>query len=106
VPVSPEIVRVQNSWVVSDGVTALEVCTGAAGHDPSKGRFFILREDERTGQQKLDIVDVPGSGALIIIEPPTGANVETSAQRGILSFIGRSGVRGSLDLGEDSVTLK
>jgi hypothetical protein len=106
VPVSPEILRVTNSWIVSDGVTLLEVCAGAAGHDRHTGRLFLLRQDNRSGQQKLDSVDVPHAGALSIVDPPTGAAVETSAQHGTLSFVGHAGIKGTLDLTTDTVTLE
>ena len=104
VPAPPALLNLTNAWIVSDGVTLLEVCAGSAGNDPHTGRFFILRQDDRTGQQKIDSVDVPLASALTIVDPPSGSAVETSAQRGTLSFVGRGGIKGALDLSTDKVT--
>ncbi len=104
VPASPELFKPTNAWIVSDEATLLEVCAGAAGNDPHTGRFWIVRQNNHTGQQRLDVVDVPYAGALRIVDPPSGSAVETSAQRGMLSFVGRSGIKGELDLSTDRVT--
>lgn len=105
IPISPEVVRVQNDWLVSDGVTLLAVYAGADGQDPSQGRVVIIRQDLQKGQQTQYVVDVPGSGALSIVNAPTGACVETSAQTGTLSFVGSAGIKGRLNLNDHTVTL-
>jgi hypothetical protein len=103
VPLSPELIKVENAWLASDGQTLTAVYAGVAGNDPARGRFVIVRQDLAAGNQTMDVVDVPGTGALTIIDAPRGAAVEKSAQRGRLCFAGSHGHRGELDLSGDKV---
>ena len=102
VPVSPELIDVQNGWMVSDGKTLVAVYAGAAGNDPGKGRFVIVRQDLAAGSQTIDVVDVPGAGAVAVTDAPTGAAIETAAQRDRIGFHGLHGWKGDLDLADDS----
>jgi hypothetical protein len=102
VPVSPELVRVSNAWLVSDGVTLVAVYAGSAGTDPSMGRFVIVRQNTQTGQQTLTIVNVPGSHGLSLVGTPTGASVETAAQQGDLRFRDAAGRPGILNLSNNT----
>jgi len=50
---------------------------------------------------------VKDSGRLRITKAPIGAGVEESAQRdGEIEFVGARGVRGTLHLSDDTVSLK
>jgi len=102
IPVSPEMIRVSNAWLDSDGVTLVAVYAGSAGTDPATGRFVIVRQNTQTGQQTLTIVNVPGARVLSIVKPPTGPGVETSAQRGKLPFQTAGGMRGMLNLSNNT----
>jgi hypothetical protein len=103
IPVSPALVRVTNAWLVSDGRTLVAVYAGEAGNDPSTGRFVIVRQNLVVGFQTRDVVDVAAAGSLRITDAPTGAAVETSAQRGDLGFLSAMQVRGVLHLATDTV---
>jgi hypothetical protein len=102
VPLSPELIDVQNGWLTSDGKTLVAVYAGAAGTDPEKGRFVIVRQDLAAGRQTTNVVDVPGAGAVSITNAPTGAAIETTGQRGRIGFHGSHGSSGTLDLVTDS----
>ena len=106
VPVSPELIEVENGWLVSDGHTLVAVYAGKAGNDPGKGRFAIVRQNLVAGSQSMDVVDVPGAGALTIGGAPTGASVETAAQTGQIGFSSSQGQTGVLDLATDTVSAK
>ncbi len=101
VPVSPELIDVENGWLVSDGRTLVAIYAGAAGNDSSKGRFVIVRQDLAGGRQTLDVVDVPGAGAVSITDAPKGVTVETTSQRDRIHFRGARGSKGDLDLATD-----
>jgi hypothetical protein len=103
VPISPSILRTTNGWLVSDGATLVAVYAGAAGDDPSRGRFVIVRQNLVRGVQTQDVVDAGSTGALEIVGAPLGAAVETSAQRGNIGFRGARGARGVLHLAADTV---
>jgi hypothetical protein len=104
IPISPEIIKVSNAWLLSDGVTLVAVYAGTAGNDPSMGRFVLVRQNTTTGRQTIDAVNVVDSGALSIVKAPTGAAVETSAQRAHLLFRSAHGISGALDLANDTIT--
>jgi hypothetical protein len=104
VPISPEVFEPGNAWLVSNGTTLVAVYAGADAHDPSNGRFVIVRQNLASGVQTEDIVEVPGAGALAIGHVPRGDAVETSAQRGRLGFHGSTGMSGMLDLATDRAT--
>jgi hypothetical protein len=66
----------------------------------------IFRHDYRTARQDVEVVRVKGAGPLRIRSAPLGRGVEGSSQRdGRIGFVGARGVRGTLDLSDDSVTL-
>jgi len=69
-----------------------------------KGRFVIVRQNLVAGVQTQKVVDVPGAGALAITDAPTGQAVETTAQRGRLTFRGAAGKSGVLDLATERAT--
>ena len=104
-PLRPELIKVKNAWLVSDGYTLVAVYAGTAGNNPSKGRFAIVRQNEIFGIQyaPVDFIDVRKVGALRITGGPRGASRETSAQRGRLAFVSANGTKGVLDLGVDRV---
>jgi hypothetical protein len=103
VPISPEILRTTNGWLVSDGATLVAVYAGAAGDDPTEGRLVIVRQNLVAGVQTLDVVNAGKTGALAIADAPRGAAVETSAQRGGIPFRGAHGATGTLHLATDKV---
>ncbi|MGD0166595.1 MAG: hypothetical protein ABSC51_04795 [Gaiellaceae bacterium] len=100
-PVSPELIDVKNGWVTSDGKTLTAIYAGAAGNDPTRGRFVIVRQDLAAGQQTMDVVDVPGSGAVTIADAPRGASIETTAQQEPIGYHSARGQNGELDLLND-----
>ena len=64
------------------------------------GHLYVVLAEESDA-------NVPGAGTLRIVRAPEGAAVATSAQRnGELEFIGSRGVRGTLHLSDDSVTIE
>jgi hypothetical protein len=98
-----------NGWRAGDhrGITLVEA--GLAGDDASgsTGRFVVFRERERPFAQNVDVVDVPGAGAVRITEAPTGRRAGHRAQRrGELEFAGEEGVTGTLHLAHDRITLR
>ena len=103
VPISPSLLQTTNGWLVSDGATLVAVYAGAAGNDPSQGRFVIIRQNLVRGVQTQDVVDAGRTGALTIVDAPAGAAVETSAQHGPIGFHGARGANGVLHLNGDTV---
>jgi hypothetical protein len=101
VPISPQVLEPDNAWLVSNGATLVAVYAGAAADDQSNGRFVIVRQNLAAGIQTEDVVDVPGAGALALVDPPRGEGVETSAQHAKLGFHGSNGRAGVLDLATD-----
>lgn len=98
---------VRNGWEVSDHRRFTAVYAGAAGNDRSKGAFAIFRQNFVQVTQKLDVVNVAGAGALKITGAPLGRRVETRAQRrGNLQFTSKSGIKGTLHLKDDTVSLR
>jgi hypothetical protein len=104
VPVPPGLIHVSNDWLVSDGITLVAVYAGTDGTNPTVGRLVIVRQNARTGQQTVSVVNVPGAHALSIVNPPTGAAVETSAQTGDLHFKAANGSNGALHLRNNSTS--
>ena len=98
VPISPQLFKPGNAWLVSNGTTLVAVYAGADPRNPTTGRFVIIRQNLLAGVQTHKIVDVPEAGALAITEAPEGPDVVTSAQRGRLAFDGAAGKSGVLDL--------
>lgn len=105
VPISPQVLRPGNAWLVSNGATLVAVYAGAGANDPQTGRFVIVRQNLVAGVQTQKVVDVPGAGALAITDAPRGASVESSAQRGRLWFHGAAGKSGVLDLATDGAVM-
>jgi len=101
VPISPQVLKPGNAWLVSNGATLVAVYAGAAGDDRSNGRFVIVRQNLAAGTQTEDVVDVPDAGALALVDTPRGGGVETSAQHAQLGFQGSNGKAGVLDLATD-----
>jgi hypothetical protein len=103
VPVPPNLIRVKNGWLASNGRTLVAAYAGEAGNDPSVGRFVIIRQNLVFGIQTRDIVDAGQTGAVHITSAPTGRSVETSAQHADLSFSSASS-SGVLHLSTDTIT--
>jgi hypothetical protein len=102
-----ELWPVRNGWQISDHRTLTAVYAGADSRDRSTGRLVIFRQNFIHVTQESDEVDVAGAGPLKITRAPLGAGIETSAQRrGNLEFTGKRGISGTLDLKDDSVTLR
>jgi len=99
------VINPKNAWIVSDGYTLVTVYAGSPGASPSRGRFAVVRQNAIFGIEydPPDLVDIPKAGALKITGWPHGADRETTAQRGRLTFISARGVKGVLDLRGDRV---
>lgn len=104
---SVRLMRPLNAWRTSSHKNFTEVDAGAATDESSVGILFIFRHEFANARQRAEVVKVIGSGALRITQAPLGSKVETQAQRnGKISFVGSQGVRGALDLSDDTVTLQ
>lgn len=103
IPISPALLDYRSGWMVGNGVTLVAVYAGAAADDATTGRFVIVRQNQAQGTQTQNVVDVPGAGALALVDTPHGDTVETSAQRADLRFSGARGRSGVLHLANDSV---
>jgi hypothetical protein len=98
---------VTNAWRVASHIQLTEVDAGSLAADRSTGAFAIFRHNFLSARQRISLVEVEGSGPVRITTAPLGKGIEESAQRdGELGFVGADGVRGILDLGDDSVTLR
>jgi len=96
-----------NAWRTADRHGFIEVDAGALSYDRSIGVFAIFRHDFTGVDQSADLVKVLGAGPLRITDAPQGDRVETAAQRdGRIDFTGARGVRGTLSLRDDSVSLQ
>ena len=104
---SDTIYPVVNGWQASDHRSYTGVDAGANPADRSVGELGIFRQDYSKVTQTQKVVNVPGAGAVRIVGAPTGKGVATWAQkRGKLHFVGSRGVRGTLDLSDDKVTIE
>jgi hypothetical protein len=103
---SDVISPVRNGWQASDHRSYTAVDAGGNPADPSVGELGIFRQNFVDATQTQHVVHVPGAGALKIVAAPIGKDVATWAQkRGNLQFAGNRGVRGTLHLRSDTVTL-
>lgn len=98
---------VTNAWRTGSRERFTEVSAGALAADRSTGVLAIFRHDYLAATQDVNVVEVDGSGPVRIIRAPLGRGVEASAQgSGEIEFAGSNGLRGTLDLSDDSVTLE
>jgi hypothetical protein len=104
---SDTIWPIRNGWEASDHRSYTGVDAGVNPADHSVGELGIFRQDFVKVTQSKKVVDVPGSGALKITHAPAGPSASTWAQqRGDLRFVGTRGVRGTLHLSDDKVTIE
>ena len=105
---SSDLVRpVTDAWRAADRRRFTEVDAGALAADHSVGVLAVFRHRFVRARQRGDVLKVIGSGPLRITRAPHGAAAVTAAQRrGSLRFVGAAGVRGTLHLRDDSVTLR
>lgn len=104
--VSPDVLRpVTNAWRAGSHEQLTEVDAGALAADRTTGAFAIFRHDFLAATQEVTLVEVPGSGPVWISKAPAGERVAASAQRdGVIEFASARGVRGTLDLSDDTVS--
>ena len=104
---SDTIYPVTNGWQAGDHRTYTAVDAGANPANPSMGELGVFRQDHIKVTQAQKVVNVPNAGTLRIVKAPEGRAVATSSQRnGELEFVGSRGVRGTLHLSNDSVTIE
>jgi hypothetical protein len=105
--VSSDVLLPVNAWRTSSRHRLTEVDAGALAADRSTGAFAIFRHEFASGKQDVALVKVADSGPLRITNAPLGEGVEESAQEnGEIEFAGARGVRGTLDLSDDTVSLR
>jgi hypothetical protein len=106
--VSSELLRpVVNAWRTSSRKRLTEVDAGALAADNSTGAFAIFRHEFATAGQDVNVVKVNDSGPLRITRAPLGRKVIESAEKsGKIDFAGARGVRGTLDLSDDTVRVR
>jgi hypothetical protein len=103
---SESVRPISNGWRTSNTRRFTQVEAGALPSDHSIGALAIFRYSFKTASQDANLVKVIGSGALKITHAPTGAGVESTAQRnGKIEFSSENGARGRLDLRNDSIHL-
>lgn len=105
VPLPPRVIVPVVAWLASDGRNLVAVYGGAAGDDPGRGRFVVVRQTLVAGTQRVHVVDVGETGAVAITRAP-GPNVApASALAADLRFEARNGRTGTLQLKSDLVVL-
>ncbi len=106
--VSSDVISpLENAWRAGSHTSFTEVDAGALQAGKTTGAFAIFRHDFLDARQTSSLVEVKGSGPVRITKAPTGEAVVESAQKtGKIEFSGRGGVRGTLDLSDDSVSLE
>jgi hypothetical protein len=95
-------------WEVTSHTESTAVEAGGDATQKSNGLFFILRSYALRSRnpQTTDVVGVAGSGPVTITKAPLGRKIVVSAQkRGNFEFTSKSGIRGTLHLKDDTVTL-
>jgi hypothetical protein len=104
---SSDVISIRNGWQASDHRSYTAVEAGVNPADRSLGELGIFRQDFVKATQTQHLVKVPHAGALKITDAPLGRQVATWAQRrGNLRFAGARGVRGTLHLRTDEVTIE
>jgi hypothetical protein len=97
---------VMNAWRTASRRQLTQVDAGAMAADHSIGVLMVFRNQFPKAHQSSDLVKVIGSGPLRITHAPRGHGVEAAAQRtGDIQFVGARGVRGTLHLRDDTVSL-
>jgi hypothetical protein len=98
---------VVNAWRTSSRSQLTQVDAGAMAADHSIGVLAIFRNEFTRARQTSNLVKVIGSGPLRITRAPQGHGLEAAAQRnGDIQFVGARGVRGTLHLRDDTVSLQ
>jgi hypothetical protein len=96
-----------NAWRVGSRTQFTQVDAGALTRDGSIGALAVFRYDFATAKQDTTLIKVLGAGPVRVERAPMGGEVEDSAQRkGKIEFSGRRGVGGTLDLSDDTVSLR
>jgi hypothetical protein len=104
---SSDVISIRNGWQASDHRSYTAVEAGVNPADRSEGELGIFRQHFVKATQTQHLVKVPDAGALKITDAPLGRPVATWAQRrGNLRFAGARGVRGTLHLRTDEVTIE
>jgi hypothetical protein len=104
---SDTIYPVTNGWQAGDHRSYTAVDAGANPANPTMGELGVFRQDHVSVTQSQKVVNVPGAGTIRIVRAPEGTAAATSAQRtGELEFVGSRGVRGTLHLSDNSVTIE
>jgi hypothetical protein len=106
---SHQIWPVRNYWAAADGVYETVVIAGRDPDEKSVGMFAIHRRNYAMREPAFDteFVEVPGAGTLKITDAPSGrGRVQSRSQfRGRISFESAGGIRGTLDLRDESIAL-
>jgi hypothetical protein len=106
---SAQIWPVRNYWAAFDGVYETVVIAGRDPDDKAMGLFAIRRGNYAMREPAFhtEFVEVPGAGALKITDAPSGrGRARSRAQfRGTITFKSAGGIRGTLDLSDESIAL-
>jgi hypothetical protein len=99
---------VVNGWQISNHRHYTTVEAGGDVPHRRLGVLGIFRQDWIHGTEKSHLVKVPGAGRVKITKAPLGrGRVQTWAQeQGSIRFVGKLGVRGTLHLKNDTVTIQ
>lgn len=98
--------HITNGWRASNGRTTFEVYAGADPYSKgrSTGRFLIVWTGDKSLGNSPDEVDVAHAGALTITDAPLG-DLSSNRPEGELAFRSESGIRGTLFVPGDTVSL-
>jgi hypothetical protein len=104
--VSPETMwPVTNAWRAGNHHETTVVSAGRSAHDRSLGMLVVSRFAVGSRVPGA-VIEVPGAGTVRITDGPLGRSVVGWApSRAEISFKGRSGITGTLDLRTDSISL-
>lgn len=104
---SDELWPITNAWGAETRRTLTAVQAGRDPYDPSVGVLGIFRQNFVRVRQTQTLIRVPGAGPLEITDAPLGRGAKRSAQAdGEIGFEGAGGLRGTLDLTNDSVSIQ